>query len=185
MHHCPYSGCESKIFWDKFNLWSHIWTHVSSSLNIKTNERPYTCPECDKAFMTAAHLKYHLDSHAGTKPYACDYPQCSKKYTWNCWLREHQWKHVRLLLIFRKERLHFYVTMRSAIDVSMIWMSIGFIIQRSIRSRTQTNFQALREKVMNIRMMRCKNSLTLSIIRIVILTMKMDNISVFQLMNDS
>ena len=50
----------------------------------------HVCPECDKRFTRAGHLKEHMLTHTGEKQHAC--PECDKRFT-----RAHQLKRRRLI----------------------------------------------------------------------------------------
>ncbi|AMD22619.1 HHL151Wp [Eremothecium sinecaudum] len=39
-----------------------------------------TCPICHKVFTRKVSVKVHMVVHVNTKPYACDYPGCKKKF---------------------------------------------------------------------------------------------------------
>lgn len=64
---------------------------VKRHLRVHTNERPYTCPHCDKAFKKSSHLLYHKRTHTGERPHACT--QCGKSFTKRNHLVEHQRTH--------------------------------------------------------------------------------------------
>lgn len=57
----------------------------------KNRTKPFQCDQCDRQFVTAAHLKYHKSAHKGTQNYPC--PHCGKSYTTDAILRKHLHKH--------------------------------------------------------------------------------------------
>ena len=58
---CPHCGEEFDI-----SQYSTYQAHVNRHKNI----RPFSCKTCRKDFLTAAHLKYHMNNH--TLPYKCN-----------------------------------------------------------------------------------------------------------------
>mmetsp|Transcript_7546 Transcript_7546/g.18211 ORF Transcript_7546/g.18211 Transcript_7546/m.18211 type:complete len:85 (+) Transcript_7546:316-570(+) len=52
-----------------------------------SNERPYVCATCDKAFSTSSHLTVHNRSHSGDRPYVCD--KCGKGFSASSTLTRH------------------------------------------------------------------------------------------------
>ncbi|CAL4104723.1 unnamed protein product [Meganyctiphanes norvegica] len=57
-------------FYKKCNLMRHLKIH--------TEEKPYQCIQCGKAFIDKGDIKHHLMTHTGEKPYQCSQPFTQK-----------------------------------------------------------------------------------------------------------
>ena len=59
-----------------------------------TGERPFPCDICNAAFITKGHLKNHMTTHNGTKPFVCTYPYCDVAFTRLARLKLHERTHI-------------------------------------------------------------------------------------------
>lgn len=57
----------------------------------KTRAKPFKCNQCDKQFITLAHMNYHQSTHNVEKRYPCT--QCQKVYSGEIALKKHLKKH--------------------------------------------------------------------------------------------
>jgi hypothetical protein len=55
----------------------------------------HECPECQRKFPRPSGLKVHIDSHKGLRPYACQFPGCTRKFTANSNSRRHFRTHFK------------------------------------------------------------------------------------------
>lgn len=47
------------------------------------HEKQYVCPilTCGKVMSYKGNLRVHLETHVGFKPYVCDFPGCTKRFS--------------------------------------------------------------------------------------------------------
>ncbi|KAL8614460.1 hypothetical protein ACOMHN_007796 [Nucella lapillus] len=81
---CGFEGCT----W-AFTTASKLKRHGAKHLNL----RKYKCQQCDKSFMRPEHLKGHLVTHMGIKPFACPVEGCDTSFTAKSSLYVHVNKH--------------------------------------------------------------------------------------------
>ncbi|KAF7494201.1 Zinc finger protein [Sarcoptes scabiei] len=61
-----------------------------------TGEKPYACnwPSCTMRFSQTHQLKLHLRSHTGERPYVCDWPGCNSAFSQKPGLKSHMLTHT-------------------------------------------------------------------------------------------
>eukprot|EP00160_Parvularia_atlantis_P016205 Unigene5018_Nuclearia_a/m.15386 Unigene5018_Nuclearia_a/g.15386 ORF Unigene5018_Nuclearia_a/g.15386 Unigene5018_Nuclearia_a/m.15386 type:complete len:452 (-) Unigene5018_Nuclearia_a:133-1488(-) len=92
-HRCHWVGC-GRVFDDVTQLGRHILLlHVAKEK--KTGRCMWAdCPREQKPFSTKMKLIMHLRAHSGEKPYACNYPGCTKRFTRMDILSKHTRSHA-------------------------------------------------------------------------------------------
>lgn len=81
---CHVEGC-SWAFATASKLTRHMTKH--------TNKRKWKCSECGKSFLRAEHLKGHMITHTGIKPFTCPIEGCNQKFVAKHSVHVHMKKH--------------------------------------------------------------------------------------------
>lgn len=73
----------------------------------KTRSKPFQCNQCDKQFITIAHLNYHQSTHNTDKHFSCTH--CHKVYSGDIALKKHMRKHQSELILISDRHLELII----------------------------------------------------------------------------
>eukprot|EP01083_Nonionella_stella_P064901 169620_1 len=113
LHQCEYPDCGYKTS-NQAHLRKHIRTHtderpfqceicqkafkqksnLKTHVRIHTGQRPFECRVCRKTFTQRSSLVQHEKIHSGDKPFVCVWPGCGKQFKRKDHLKSHQRVHT-------------------------------------------------------------------------------------------
>ena len=90
-HECMQTGSNRKCGCC-LKLFKNLW-HLREHLITHTGEKPYACLKCKTTFRRKRELDIHLTRHGENKPFPC--PHCDQKFSSDTYLKQHQRKEHR------------------------------------------------------------------------------------------